>query len=163
MDRSKIKRIIYCSIWFLLLVPNAMSAPTKVVKTTKAEPKNSYSGILYGYIQDVRPDFSAITVKPIEKGEKRHRIYIDRSTAVFVDKKRKKQSSLYLGDKVAVRYFGQGMTIIADAIYVVFGEFVAKDYIEKKIFTVVKKDTAEKGKEGAHGAEGKKDAKPKSH
>ena len=165
MDRSKIKRVILLVLVLLSLslVPNAKALPTKAASPTKEEQKDSYSGILYGYIQDVRPDFSAITVKPIEKGERRHRIYVDKSTSVFVDKKRKKKTSLYLGDKVAVRYFGQGMTIIADAVYVVFGEFVPNDYIERKRLLVIKKDAGEKGKEGDHGGEAKKDAKPKAH
>lgn len=86
---------------------------------------------------------------------------MDKATEVYVEKKRKKRNALYLGDKVAVRYFAKGKTVVADAIYVVFGEFVPKDYLKKKKLAVIKKEGSEKGKEG-HGAEAKKDAKPKS-
>jgi len=145
----------------------ATEKPQKPEKPQKAEKKEQsigYSGTVYGFIHNVQPDFSVITVKPIDNTDRRHKIYLDKSTSVFVDKKRKSRSNLYLGDKVAVRYFGRGTTIVADAVYVVFGEFVAKDYIVKKRLAVVKKDTDEKGKEGGgHGAEAKKDAKPKAH
>ena len=158
MDRSKIKRVILSVLFSLFLLSDSQAAPAN------NEQNNSYAGILYGYIHDVRPDFSAITVKPIEKGDRRHRVNLDQSTQIFVNKKRRTKNSLYLGDKVAIRYFGRGTTILADAVYVVFGEFVPKDYVVKKRVAVVKKDTDEKGKEGgAHGAEAKKDAKPKAH
>ena len=150
MDRSKIKRVIVTFLFSLLFLSNSQAAPVNNDRNSTA-----FAGILYGYINDLRPDFSAITVKPIENSDKRHRVFIDPTTQVYVNKKKRKSSALYLGDKVAIRYFGRGTTIVADAIYVVFGEFVPKDYVIKKKMVVIKKVADEKGKEG------KKEEKPK--
>ena len=164
MDRSKIKRVIFIFLICFFSRSDCKAAPQNLQKPEKKEQSIGYSGTVYGFIHNVQPDFSVITLKPIDNTDRRHKIYLDKSTSVFIDKKRKSRLSLYLGDKVAVRYFGRGTTIVADAVYVVFGEFVAKDYIVKKRLAVVKKDTDEKGKEGGgHGAEAKKDAKPKAH
>jgi hypothetical protein len=153
MDRPKIKRVIFSFILCVSILSDSKAAPV-------VDDNSSFQGTLYGFVHDVRPDFSAITVKPTETSDHRHRVNIDSSTQVFINKKKRKSNALYLGDKVAIRYFGRGTTIIADAIYVVFGEFVPKDYVIKKKFIVVKKAGEEKGKEG-HGE--KKEAKPKGH
>ena len=161
MDRSKIKRVGLIILFCFFFLSDCQAAPQSI------NQNNGYSGILYGYIHNIRPDFSAITLKPIQIGDRRHRINLDQSTLVFVNKKKRQTSSLYLGDKVAVRYFGCGTTIMADAVYVVFGEFVPKDYVVRKRLLIIKKETDAKDKKGEPGAEsgkdGKKDSKPKEH
>ena len=155
MDRSKVKRVILSLlilnfVHFALLVTASVAEQPQSVK----QKKTTYTGILYGYIHDVRPDFSAITVKPEGGAKRRYRIHLDPKTIVYVDKKRKKSSDLFLGDKVAVRYFGQEVIRVADAVYVIFGEFVPKDYVKKKKLLPIKKPGG--GEKEGHKKEEKK-------
>ena len=131
--------ILFLALLALLLCPPAAGAEEEV----------SHSGVYYGYLLDVRPDYSSVTARAEEPGVKRRRFYLDRQTRVYVDGKRKARTDLYYSDKVAIRYFGRGDLLVADAIYVVFGPFEPKDYIPKKKLVVIKKEEGEK-KESAH-------------
>lgn len=130
MDRSEKSRLILLLLALLFVVPCAVCAEETI----------SHTGIYYGYLTDVRPDFSSISAKAIEKGIKRRRFYLDKSTKIYIDGKRKTHSELYFSDKVAIRYFGKGDLLVADAVYVVFGEFEPQDYIAKKQLVVIKKE-----------------------
>ncbi len=140
-------------------LPEPAAAPTAAPtpapkKQSKAEPQKkapSFAGIFYGHLIDVQSDRSAITVKPIDKSQSRKRFYLDKSSQVFVDGKRAKPADFYFGDKVAVRYFGLGPYLVADGIYVVFGEFQPKNYIVKKKAVVVKLGEDKAKGEGGHG------------
>lgn len=123
----------------------------------------SYSGLYYGHLIDIRPDRSAVTVIPIDKSIHRQRFYVDKKTIVVVNGKRSAFTNLYYGDKVAVRYFATDKTAVADAIFVVFGDFVPKDYLPKKNIRVVKKEGKEgEGKEENAAEHGEKKAEKKA-
>lgn len=139
MDRSKNSRLT------LVVALVAMLYPPLAIG---AEDEPSHTGVYYGYLIDVRPDYSSVTARAAEKGVKRRRFYLDKQTKVYVDGKRKPRTELYCSDKVAIRYFGKGDLLVADAIYVVFGDFEPKDYVPKKQLVVIKKE--EQKKESAH-------------
>jgi len=137
MDRSKNSRVTPLFFFFLSFLAASPVA---------AESDPTHSGIFMGYLVDVRPDYSSVTVKPIDKAERRRRFYLDKKTTVSVDGKRSKKEEIYYGDKVAVRYFGKGGNLVADAIFVEFGEFEPKNYIKKKKIVVVPKAEKEPAK-----------------
>jgi hypothetical protein len=152
VDRSEDPRVtainfrrsctIVVVLFLLLSCQLALAAEPTPVPTTSIAP--SHTGVFYGHILDIRPDLSAITVKPTDKNlKKRRHFYLDKKTLIKVDGKRSLATELYYGDQVAVRYFGKGDLLVADAVYVVFGEFEPKDYVLKKKVIVVKKQDAE--------------------
>ena len=161
MNGQHIRIIIV--ILSILLVPHTFacaetSQEHSVSESIPKEPvakSQGYAGIYYGNIINLDDKSLSITVKGIEPSKGRELFYLDKKTRVQVGKKKSKFESLYFGDKVAVRFFGEGRVSLADAIFVVFGPFQPKDYQPSKLPGKV---ISEGGKEGGeeHG-EGKKE------
>lgn len=158
-QRIRIIIVIIC----LLLFPHSLaraetSSEEEAVPESTAKPpipkKPSYSGIYYGNIINLDDKSLSITVQGVEPSKGRELFYLDKRTRIQVGKKKAKFDSLYFGDKVAVRFFGEGQVSLADAIFVVFGPFKPKDYQPSKLPGKV---ISEGGKEGGEeGGEGKK-------
>jgi len=127
------------------------------------EKKISYEGIYYGYILDVevdpvRSEPRSITIQAIEPRSQKVRFYLDRQTEVYEERKRKKKSFLEVGQKTAVRYFGQAKINLAEAVYVVEGDFEPDKY-KKKIYVAPKPV----GEEKVEDKKGEKKEEKKGH
>lgn len=98
---------------------------------TKKKKAKLSAGIFYGWITDINLVQSTVTVKPIDQRIQRRHFYVDSKTRYRVDGKRKVFEDIYVGDKVAVRFFAEDRLSLAEEIFVVFGEFNPDDYKPK--------------------------------
>ena len=89
-------------------------------------------GLFYGHVWFIDDNLVSFTVKPTDHALPRRRFYLDSKTTVKMGKKNVGRDGLYLGDKVAVRYFSNQGIFVADAVFIVEGEFVPADYLPKK-------------------------------
>lgn len=106
--------------------------PKKIDRISE-EWKGERSGFFYGHIVDIDERWYSITVKPIDPKFRRKRFYLDKQTKYFNDTKKTNFSDVYLGDKVAVRFLAEGYIALAEAVYVVPGEFMDESYyVESK-------------------------------
>ena len=118
----------------------ADKAGSKATEVKESKPKEPpYGGIFYGEIASVDPDGSSIFVVPIDKHYSRKVFYIDKFTDYFIDGEPDELDSLHISQRVAVRFFGEQTIRVAEAVYVVSGEFNPEDYQSAK-----KKKRAEK-------------------
>lgn len=130
---------------------------TKLGKA-EAKPKDQgpIGGIFYGEIASVDISRNSIFVLPLDKHHYPRKIfYIDKYTDYFVDGEPGELDSLRIKQRVAIRYFGEPALRMADAVYVVSGEFVPDDYKPAKN----KKKTKQPAKKAAEPK--KKKAAPK--
>ena len=113
----------------------ADNAGSKAPETKESKAKEPpYGGIFYGQISSVDPEGSSIFVVPLDKHYSRKIFYIDKFTDYFIDGEPDELESLHINQRVAVRFFGEQAVRVAEAVYVVSGEFNPEDYrpVKKK-------------------------------
>jgi hypothetical protein len=94
------------------------------------KPKElTVGGIFYGEIASVDAEKNSIFILPLDRRHNsRKTFYLDRFTEYYVDGELDELDSLHIKQKVAVRFFGEPNLRVADAVYVVSGEFNPDDY-----------------------------------
>ena len=123
-----------------------------------APPAESIGGFFFGRVLSVDPKNRFIYLRSVDAPSVRKLFYLDKKTQFREKKKRIRPSVFKPGDQAAVRFFARGELALADALYLVKGEFNMKDY------RVVRK-AAEGGGEaaGGHGAKPAAAEKPAAH
>ena len=122
---------------FLLALPLAASAQSETTETEKEKPKKeevkpiARQGVLMGHLTLIHPEKTSIVVRR-EDTRVRLTFLLDRRTKYRLKRRRKRVDILDVGQKVAVRYFGENHFLIAEEVYVVEGEFQPADYTGKK-------------------------------
>ncbi len=115
---------------FIPPLSHAIPPPPAVQETTV--------GIYFGFIHVIDTDQKILMVVPIDSRLPRKTFYLDNQTLYQEDKKKIAKTKFHRGQKVAVRYFAEGMTAIADVVFLVSGEFEPRKYriskrpVEKK-------------------------------
>jgi hypothetical protein len=100
-------------------------------KKQAAEQLETTVGVYYGWLRDIDLDRGIVLVIPILRDENRKIFYLDGQTRYNIPNTENKVENINQGDKVAIRYFAEGRTAIADVIFVVEGEFKPELYAEK--------------------------------
>lgn len=103
--------------------------PTPSGAKSKGAKAQVRKGIYYGRLGHISEDRRVIVAYPVTKPRRRQTFYLDKQSAVYREKKLVSSKSLKLGEKIAVRYFGEDSLLIVDAVYLVKGEFVPRDYL----------------------------------
>lgn len=110
--------------------PTPIPVPSKETPLAKRPPTR---GLFYGYVWDLHDASKSFVVKPINKRLPNKRFYADSKTTYRQEKKKVGLKDVYIGDKVAVRYFTNQGLAVADALFVVEGKFgPTADYLPKK-------------------------------
>lgn len=112
-------------------------------------PVESVGGFFFGRVLSVDPQNRYIYLRSVDAPAVRKLFYFDKKTQFREKKKRIRPSAFEPGDQAAVRFFARGELALADALFLVKGEFNMKDYR-----VVRQRKAAEAGGEaaGGHGA-----------
>ena len=106
------------------------------------------AGFFFGRVLSVDPSRRFVYVRSVDEPPVRKMFYFDRQTQFREKKRRINFAAFEPGDQVAVRFFARGETAIADALFLVKGEFNMKDYRVVR----QKKESEAGGAAAGHGA-----------
>ncbi len=113
---------------------------------SKASPAESVGGFFFGRVLSIDTQRRFVYLRSVDAPNVRKLFYFDKKTQFREKKKRIKFTEFEPGAQAAVRFFGRGETAIADAIFLVKGEFNMKDY------RVVRQRKEGEAGGGGHGA-----------
>lgn len=128
--RKSCRQFIGLLILFGLFFPSTLFAEVKT-KAPGIKRKVYTSGIFLGTIAFVDPDGLAIAVLPIEQELDKRLFHVDSRTHYMRDQRRTNYSALKVGDKVAVRYIAEDEFTLAEAVFIVLGEFDHSQYLRR--------------------------------
>lgn len=122
-------------IFILFCVCAAAEEPARPKEPPEAQPEQSEvytAGLIMGTLDSLDDNGRFLAVRVPREGSRRKTVYLDKQTQYYKENKPSAASELLVGQKIAVRFIADGSLVLADAVFLVEGEFEPEAYLKAR-------------------------------